>query len=208
MIAQISLKEGILSKILAYLLLMGAMILKRSSIFRTKRNPTPEVIVAPWVLPWQPLLPTRALPGNSLRRSTKALATLGFVLVAVGVFCAMPTFWPLPSVRLSGMAAAGGIAVVNSIGNLGGFVGPYIIGYLKDLHYGYTGGFLTSALFSELSGRGGIGNGEGDLGSGDYHQNRPPSIRPLVSPDIRARKESRRALLKKTSICTMCFKVG
>jgi ACS family tartrate transporter-like MFS transporter len=68
----------------------------------------------------------------------------------VGVFCAMPTFWPLPSVRLSGTAAAGGIAVVNSIGNLGGFVGPYITGYLKDLHYGYTGGLLVNALFMAL----------------------------------------------------------
>jgi ACS family tartrate transporter-like MFS transporter len=88
--------------------------------------------------------------GNFTPAVNQAMATLGFVLVAVGVFCAMPTFWPLPSVRLSGTAAAGGIAVVNSIGNLGGFVGPYIIGYLKDLHYGYTGGLLTSALFMAL----------------------------------------------------------
>jgi dipeptide/tripeptide permease len=40
--------------------------------------------------------------------------------------------------------------VVNSIGNLGGFVGPYITGYLKDLHYGYTGGLLINALFMAL----------------------------------------------------------
>jgi MFS family permease len=80
----------------------------------------------------------------------QTIATMGFVLVAVGVFCAMPTFWPLPSVRLCGTAAAGGIAVVNSIGNLGGFVGPYIIGALKDSQYGYPGGLLVSALFMAL----------------------------------------------------------
>jgi ACS family tartrate transporter-like MFS transporter len=80
------------------------------------------------------------------------LATLGFVCVAVGVFCAMPTFWPLPSTRLRGTAAAGGIAVVNSIGNLGGFVGPYIIGALKDSHYGYPGGLVVSALFMAFGG--------------------------------------------------------
>jgi ACS family tartrate transporter-like MFS transporter len=48
---------------------------------------------------------------------------------------------------LQGTAAAGGIAVVNSIGNLGGFVGPYLIGALKDSAYGYCGGLLLSALF-------------------------------------------------------------
>src|SRR5208282_3039881 len=92
----------------------------------------------------------KGFAGNFTPAVNQAMATLGFVLVAVGVFCAMPTFWPLPSVRLSGTAAAGGIAVVNSIGNLGGFVGPYITGYLKDLHYGYTGGLLINALFMAL----------------------------------------------------------
>ncbi len=92
----------------------------------------------------------KGFAGNFTPAVNQAMATLGFVLVAVGVFCAMPTFWPLPSVRLSGTAAAGGIAVVNSIGNLGGFVGPYITGYLKDLHYGYTGGLLVNALFMVL----------------------------------------------------------
>ena len=77
----------------------------------------------------------------------QTIATFGFVCVAMGVFCAMPTFWPLPSMRLRGTAAAGGIAVVNSIGNLGGFVGPYIIGAMKDSQYGYPGGLLVSALF-------------------------------------------------------------
>ena len=92
----------------------------------------------------------KGFAGNFTPAVNQAIATLGFVLVAVGVFCAMPTFWPLPSVRLSGTAAAGGIAVVNSIGNLGGFVGPYITGYLKDLHYGYTGGLLVNASFMAL----------------------------------------------------------
>ncbi len=92
----------------------------------------------------------KGFAGNFTPAVNQAMATLGFILVAVGVFCAMPTFWPLPSVRLSGTAAAGGIAVVNSIGNLGGFFGPYITGYLKDLHYGYTGGLLVNALFMAL----------------------------------------------------------
>jgi ACS family tartrate transporter-like MFS transporter len=82
----------------------------------------------------------------ALSRGT-VVAMLGFTLVSVGVFCAMPTFWPLPSVRLRGTAAAGGIALVNSVGNLGGFVGPYLIGYLKETRLGYPGGLLTTACF-------------------------------------------------------------
>lgn len=76
----------------------------------------------------------------------QTLATLGFVLLAIGIFSAMASFWPLPSACLSGTAAAGGIAVINSIGNLGGFVGPYTIGALKDSRFGYTGGLLAAGL--------------------------------------------------------------
>jgi MFS transporter, ACS family, tartrate transporter len=53
-------------------------------------------------------------------------------LALVGMYGARPTFWPLPSMFLSGTAAAGGIALINSIGNLGGYVGPFIVGWIKD----------------------------------------------------------------------------
>lgn len=54
-------------------------------------------------------------------------------LCAVGVFAALPTFWSLPSTFLAGSAAAGGIALINSIGSLSGFGGPYVTGWLTDL---------------------------------------------------------------------------
>jgi MFS transporter, ACS family, tartrate transporter len=57
----------------------------------------------------------------------------------------------MPPQFLGGTAAAAGIALINSIGNLGGFVGPAIIGALHDLTGGYTGGLLalTAALLME-----------------------------------------------------------
>ena len=56
-------------------------------------------------------------------------------------------FWAMPTSLLSGAAAAGGIAVINSIGNLGGFVGPYAMGWLKDKTQSYqTGLFLLAGL--------------------------------------------------------------
>ena len=55
-----------------------------------------------------------------------------------------PTFWPLPTAMLSGVAAAGGIALINSVGNLGGFLGPYMFGLIKDA----TGGSDLIALLA------------------------------------------------------------
>ena len=45
--------------------------------------------------------------------------------------CYQSTFWPIPSSFLTGSAAAGGLAMIVSIGNLGGFVGPYLIGVIQ-----------------------------------------------------------------------------
>ena len=54
-------------------------------------------------------------------------------IAAAGVLTCAPLFWSLPTAFLTGTAAAAGIAAINSIGNIAGFVSPYLIGYLKDL---------------------------------------------------------------------------
>jgi nitrate/nitrite transporter NarK len=72
---------------------------------------------------------------------------VAFSVAAFGVFGSLPVFWTLPTAFLSGAAAAGGIAIINSIGNLSGFVGPYAMGYIKDATGGYEGGLqLLAAL--------------------------------------------------------------
>jgi ACS family tartrate transporter-like MFS transporter len=53
-------------------------------------------------------------------------------LTAVGVFCALPVFWYLPPLVLTGVGAAVGIALINSLGNASGFVAPYLTGWLND----------------------------------------------------------------------------
>lgn len=60
-------------------------------------------------------------------------AMAAVTVCAVGVLAALPTFWALPSTFLTGAAAAGGIALINSIGNVSGFAAPYITGALKDV---------------------------------------------------------------------------
>ncbi|MCI2418885.1 MFS transporter [Saccharopolyspora sp. K220] len=59
-------------------------------------------------------------------------AMVAVTICAVGVCAALPTFWALPSNFLAGAAAAGGIALINSLGNISGFAAPYITGALKD----------------------------------------------------------------------------
>ena len=57
----------------------------------------------------------------------------------------MSVFWAMPPMLLGGTAAAAGIALINAIGNLGGFFGPSIMGSLRDVTGGYSGGLLVLA---------------------------------------------------------------
>lgn len=70
---------------------------------------------------------------------------------AIGVFGCLPTFWTLPTAFLSGPAAAGGIAAINSLGNLSGYFGPAVTGYLKDRTGGLAAGFLIMAALAFLA---------------------------------------------------------
>jgi ACS family tartrate transporter-like MFS transporter len=70
--------------------------------------------------------------------------TVALILGIMGQQSIAPTFWPLPTAMLSGVAAAGGIALINSVGNLGGFLGPYMFGIIKDA----TGGSDLLALLA------------------------------------------------------------
>jgi ACS family tartrate transporter-like MFS transporter len=64
---------------------------------------------------------------------------------AIGIYAAIPVFWTLPAATLTGTAAAGGIALINSIGNLGGYLGPFAVGWLKDWTGGYAAGLRVLA---------------------------------------------------------------
>jgi D-galactonate transporter len=70
---------------------------------------------------------------------------------AIGLFAISPLFWTLPTAFLSGTAAAGGIALINSLGNLAGFAAPYVMGYLKDATGSFSAGLLAVAATPFLS---------------------------------------------------------
>ena len=62
---------------------------------------------------------------------------------AIGIWSLLGVFWSLPPMFLTGAAAAGGIAMVNSVGNLGGFFGPFAMGWLKDATGSFSAGLVA-----------------------------------------------------------------
>jgi nitrate/nitrite transporter NarK len=76
------------------------------------------------------------------------VALLGTTIAASGLLSAISLSWSLPTAYLTGTAAAAGIATINSIGNLSGFVSPLIIGWIKDATGSLAGGlyFLSASL--------------------------------------------------------------
>jgi MFS family permease len=80
------------------------------------------------------------------------LAAVALTICAMGAYAALATFWTLPTGFLTGSAAAGGIALINSIGNLGGFAGPYAIGWIKDATGETTLSLVVLAACSIMAG--------------------------------------------------------
>jgi ACS family tartrate transporter-like MFS transporter len=73
-------------------------------------------------------------------------ALVGMSIAAMGFYGSKGPFWAMPSMFLTGTAAAASIAWINSIGNLGGFFGPWYVGVMKDLTGSYAGGLYGLAL--------------------------------------------------------------
>jgi MFS transporter, ACS family, tartrate transporter len=79
-------------------------------------------------------------------------AFFSICLAASGIWSTLGPFWSLPTAFLTGRAAAGGVALINSIGNVGGFVGPYVIGYIRQSTQSFTGGMLVLAATLLIAG--------------------------------------------------------
>ena len=79
---------------------------------------------------------------SSILFSTPLLALCALGVASIGIYATLGPFWPIPSRFLRGTAAAGGIALINAIGNLGGFIGPYLVGWVRET----TGSFKLAML--------------------------------------------------------------
>lgn len=73
------------------------------------------------------------------------------LLALIGITSARAIFWTIPTRFLTGLAAAGGLAFINSIGTLGGFVGPYAVGWLRDTTGSFSAGLMAMASLLMLA---------------------------------------------------------
>jgi ACS family tartrate transporter-like MFS transporter len=99
-----------------------------------------------------PLLLTALALGVSSYVSDPSTTMIVLTVAAIGVFCTFAVFWTLPTAWLSGTAAAGAIALINSIGNLAGFGGPYLIGWVKEATGNTSTGLLVLSLLPLAAG--------------------------------------------------------
>ncbi|MFL9926495.1 MFS transporter [Herbaspirillum lusitanum] len=99
-----------------------------------------------WHLVVPALMGAIGFVGAALFADNTAISIASLSLAAAGVLTCAPLFWSLPTAFLSGAAAAVGIAAINSVGNLAGFVSPYLIGYLKDLTHSNAIGMYMLAV--------------------------------------------------------------
>jgi len=84
---------------------------------------------------------------NSLAVSIAAIS-----VAVLGVFSMVAPFWTMPTTLLRGVSVAVGIALINSVGNLGGFFGPYIIGWMRNVTGNFRGGLLVVGTVLAMSG--------------------------------------------------------
>jgi MFS transporter, ACS family, tartrate transporter len=78
-------------------------------------------------------------------------ALVGITIAAIGFYGTKGPFWSMPTMFLTGGAAAAGIAWINSLGNLGGFFGPSLVGWAKHLTGSFSGGLYALALCALVS---------------------------------------------------------
>ena len=84
--------------------------------------------------------------GLSAVLQSPLLVLIALALAAIGVCSVLAPFWALPPLFLSGTGAAAGIALINAVGNLGGFIGPYAVGWALQETGGYGGGMAMLAV--------------------------------------------------------------
>jgi len=132
-----ALDVGLLTAIPYAVAVASMILLARSSDRHNERR---------WHLAAASIAGAAGLYASTLCGSELVLGLIALSLGTAGVLSTMPVFWTWPSSVLAGTAAAAGIAMINSIGNLAGFVSPSIIGWMKDLTHSTNAGLWVVAV--------------------------------------------------------------
>jgi D-galactonate transporter len=138
-----ALKIGLLSAIPYAAAVVAMIVIARSADRRGERR---------WHVALPAALGALGLVLSVVWAHQTALAMLGLTLATMGILTTLPLFWSLPTAFLGGAAAAAGIALINSVGNLAGFLSPYLIGWLKQVTASTAAGMYMLAAFMVLGG--------------------------------------------------------
>ena len=103
-----------------------------------------------WHIAGAALLGGAGLVARAIYGDNVVVAMTALTLATAGIISTLPLFWTLPTAILGGTAAAAGIAMINSIGNLAGFASPYLVGVIKDATHNTTNGMylLAASMFA------------------------------------------------------------
>ena len=107
-----------------------------------------------------------------------------FMVGFAGFKAYLPAFWAMPSLFLTERAAAGSIGLINSVGNLGGFLGPYVLGTVEALTGSFEGGLFFLVVCMTVSALTVVRLGLGSSPS--------PAARPPDEPGVTGSSRSRR----------------
>jgi D-galactonate transporter len=105
-----------------------------------------------WHIALAAFLGAAAFAASAIPGIPGAAGIVAFSLAAMGIESAIAMFWALPTGVLSGTAAAAGIAWINSVGNLGGYAGPYVVGVIRDRTHSMVLALLVLAAAALVSG--------------------------------------------------------
>ena len=114
----------------------GMVLIGRSADLRRERR---------WHLMLPTLMGSAGLLLSTYYHHDTVLAMVCLTFAMTGILTSLSAFWSLPTAFWGGTAAAAGIALINSLGNLAGFASPYLIGWLKDLTHSTDSGMLMMA---------------------------------------------------------------
>jgi nitrate/nitrite transporter NarK len=98
-----------------------------------------------WHIAIPALLGAAGLVLSAVWGQNTVLAMTALTLATMGILTTLPLFWSLPTAFLAGAGAAAGIALINSLGNLAGFISPFLVGWLKDLTQSTNAGMYLLA---------------------------------------------------------------
>lgn len=129
---------GLLTAIPYAAAVLGMVCVSRSADRRRERR---------WHIAVPGLLGAAGLILSAVYSQNLVWAMTALTLATLGIITTLPLFWSLPTAFLGGAAAAAGIALINSLGNVAGFVAPYMVGWLKDLTHSANAGLYALAAW-------------------------------------------------------------